>query len=240
MIGCRTVTSKFVDLRQWTAPETQRPENNQSLIFDARGANWSGLDIGEHDLSGALLCRCDLRGSDLSRCNLNGADLRLAIYDSGTRVPENFSIQASGAVGPGAKLNGAFLNNADLRGVDLRHSILMGAYLSGADLCGAILDETSLAGADLRNAKLRGAMCRGTRFGTSQLDMADLRGADLENAALDSVESIKGTDFSLCTGLDHQLENLLSRDAMELDHWNPFTRSTARKSLESLKNEKMA
>tara|TARA_Y100001933_G_C18846699_1_gene499966 strand:+ start:122 stop:826 length:705 start_codon:yes stop_codon:yes gene_type:complete len=231
------VTSKFVDLRDWTAPETQKPENNQAPVFDARGANWRDSDIGEQDLSGALLCRCDLRGSDLSRCNLDGADLRLAIYDSGTRVPEHFSIQKSGAVGPGAKLNGAFLNNADLRGVDLRQSILMGAYLSGADLSGAILDETSLAGADLRNAKLRGAMCRGTRFGTSQLDMADFRGANLENAALESVESIRGTDFSLCTGLDHLLETLLSRDAMELDHWNPFTRSTARQSLESLKTE---
>lgn len=230
------MTPQFVDLQEWIAPETQKPENGQGQAFDARGANWRDHDIGECDLSGALLCRCDLRGSDLSRCTLDGADLRLAVYDSSTRLPENFLIEKSGAVGPGAKLNGAFLNNADLRDIDLRDAILMGAYLSGTDLSGAILDGTSLAGADLRHAKLRGAMCRGTRFGTSQLDMADFRGADMTDAALESVESIKGTDFSLCLGLEHQLENLLARDAMELDHWNPFTRSTARKSLESLRD----
>jgi len=229
------LTSEFVDLQAWIAPETQKPEEAQGPAFDARGANWREHDVGQRDLSGALLCRCDLRGTNLSECNLDGADLRLAIYDSATRLPDDFSIETSGAVGPGAKLNGAFLNNADLRGIDLRGAILMGAYLSGADLSGAILDGTSLAGADLRHAKLRGAMCRQTRFGTSQLDMADFRGADLENAALENVESIKGTDFSLCQGLEQQLDTLLNRDAMELDHWNPFTRSTARKSLESLR-----
>ena len=72
----------------------------------------------------------------------------------------------------------------------------MGTYLSGADLSGALLDGVSLAGSDLRFATLRGAMCRATRFGTSQLDLADFRGADLQDAALDSVESIKGADFS--------------------------------------------
>ena len=59
---------------------------------------------------------------------MDGADLRLAIYDSNTKFPDNFDHQNSGAVGPGAKLNGAFLNNADLRGVDLRKAVLMGAY----------------------------------------------------------------------------------------------------------------
>ena len=111
----------------------------------------------------------------------------------------------------------------------------MGAYLSGADLTGGLLDGVSLAGADLRHATLRGAMCRGTRFGTSQLDMADFRGADLQDASLESVESIRGADLSFCTGLEPQVvASLLSRDAQELDHWNPLTRGTARISLESL------
>jgi uncharacterized protein YjbI with pentapeptide repeats len=110
----------------------------------------------------------------------------------------------------------------------------MGAYLSGADLSGALLDGVSLAGSDLRFATLRGAMCRATRFGTSQLDLADFRGADLQNASLDSVESIKGADFSHCSGLSDQITTLLNRSAMELDHWNPLTRSSTRTSLESL------
>ena len=228
------VTDGFFNLRSWIAPEEVKPDDIQEGSIDARGANWSRTDLGERDLHDACLCRCDLRGSDLSRCALDGADLRLALYDAATKVPEGFDLQRSGAIGPGAKLNGAFLNNADLRGVDLRGSVLMGAYLSGADLSGALLDGVSLAGADLRHATLRGAMCRATRFGTSQLDMADFRGADLSDAALDAVESIKGADFSLCSGMDQQLTALLNRGAIELDHWNPLTRCTTRKSLESL------
>jgi uncharacterized protein YjbI with pentapeptide repeats len=225
-----------LNLRTWVAPETVRPQQFEGDCIDARGANWSEQDLGEQDLRNANLCRCDLRGSNLSRCQLEGADLRLARFDTATTVPNGFDLFTSGAVGPGAKLNGAFLNNADLRGIDLRGAVLMGAYLSGADLSGALLDGVSLAGSDLRFATLRGAMCRATRFGTSQLDLADFRGADLQDAALDSVESIKGADFSHCSGLNEQLTTLLNRSAMELDHWNPLTRGTTRISLESLRS----
>jgi uncharacterized protein YjbI with pentapeptide repeats len=160
--------------------------------------------------------------------------MRLAKYDSQTQLPDGFNIRTSGAIGPGAQLNGAFLNNADLRGIDLRAGSLMGAYLSGADLSGAILDNISLAGADLRYSILRGAMCRGTRFGTSELNMADLRGADLTEANLETIESIKGSDFSMCKGMAPHIQRFLERPALELDHWNPLTRSTTRSSLESL------
>ena len=230
-----TATTTPLDLTNWHPPEQTKPYLGLAGPVDARGANWRGLIIPNLDLQGAQLCRADLRGADLSHCMLEGADLRLARYDCQTKVPQDFDLERSGAVGPGAKLNGAFLNNADLREVDLRGAVLMGAYLSGADLTGGLLDGISLAGADLRRATLRGAMCRGTRFGTSQLDMTDLRGADLQDASLESVESIKGADFSFCKGLEpQQIAVLLSRDAQELDHWNPLTRGTARTSLESL------
>ena len=177
------------------------------------------------------MCRCDLRGSDLSRCTLEGADLRLALYDSQTRWPEGFNPKTSGAIGPGAQLNGIFLNNADLRGMDLRGCNLMGAYLSGADLSGACLDGISMAAADLRKAVLRGSSCVGTRFGSCQLDFTDFRGADLTDAALDTAESIRGADFSGSQGLDPTRQALLSREAKELDCWNPLTRSNTRSSL---------
>ena len=111
----------------------------------------------------------------------------------------------------------------------------MGAYLSGADLSGAILDNISLAGADLRYSILRGAMCRGTRFGTSELNMADLRGADLTEANLETIESIKGSDFSMCKGMAPHIQRFLERSALELDHWNPLTRSTTRSSTSSVR-----
>ncbi len=224
----------IINLKNWKAPEAINPQDIVNFPVDAKGANWRNKEIGELDLRDANLCRTDLRGANLKYCQLDNVDMRLAKFDKKTQVPDGFNIQTSGAVGPGAKLNGAFLNNADLRGIDLRKSLLMGAYLSGADLSGALLDEISLAGADLRYSILRGAMCRGTRFGTSELNMADLRGADLTDANLDTLESIQGTDFSMCKGMNSSIKQLLERPAIELDHWNPFTRNTARKSLESL------
>ena len=77
-------------------------------------------------------------------------------------------------------------------------------------------------------------MCRHTRFGNAQLDQADFRGADLSGASLETVESIKGADFSFTQGLDGLRSVLLARPVEELDCWNPLTRSTTRLSLESL------
>ena len=224
-----------LNLWEWSPPEDARTGDRHQKSLDARGANWSGQDLGDADLRDAQLCRCDIRSANLTQCQLEGADLRLALYDNKTILPEGFDIRTSGAVGPGAKLNGAFLNNSDLRGIDLRGAVLLGAYLSGADLSGAILDGVSLAGSDLRSANLRGAMCRGTRFGACEMQMTDMRGAVLEKVALDTVESIKGADFSFCSGLEEdQIKALLSRPTEELDHWNPLSRSTTRHSLESL------
>ena len=226
--------SEVLDLSQWKKPEETSPEKLEAGIVDARGADWRRIKLGKLNLTKAKLCRCDLRGADLSLCQLNEADLRLAKYDSDTKFPDEFDISISGAIGPGAKLNGAYLNGTDLREMDLRRSSLMGAYLSGSDLSGALLDGVSLAGADLRSAIMRGAMCRDTRFGTSELNMTDLRGANLKGANLENVESIKGADFTLCTGLEEQVQHLLNRPSAELDCWNPLTRSTTRTSLESL------
>ena len=111
--------SGALNLREWTAPENCGATSSATNPVDARGADWSGQDLGELDLRDAKLCRCDLRGTNLSQCQLEGADLRLARYDQTTLVPEGFALNTSGAVGPGAKLNGAFLNSTDLRGMDL-------------------------------------------------------------------------------------------------------------------------
>ena len=223
-----------LDLSQWKKPEEINPEHIEDGFLDARGANWKNRRLGKLNLKGAKLCRCDLRGADLSLCELNEIDLKLAKYDSETKFPDEFNLFTSGAIGPGAKLNGVYLNGTDLREMDLRNSSLMGAYLSGSDLSGALLDSVSLAGADLRSAIMRGTMCRNTRFGTCELDMTDFRGANLQGANLENVESIKGADFTLCTGMEGQVQHLLKRSSAELDCWNPLTRSTTRTSLESL------
>ena len=122
-----------MNLSDWHPPELTCPDGILQTPVDARGADWRGQTLPGIDLRGANLCRSDLRGTDLSSCPMDNADLRLALYDSNTRVPDDIDLRSSGAVGPGAKLSGTFLNNTDLRGMDLRGAVLMGAYLSGAD-----------------------------------------------------------------------------------------------------------
>ncbi|MDA0717909.1 MAG: pentapeptide repeat-containing protein [Cyanobacteria bacterium] len=220
---------------EWLAPEEREPNSSQMKPVDARGANWRNKVLPNLDLREANLCRVDLRGTNLTACQLKGCKLTLARYDNKTKVPDGFDLERSGAVGPGAILNGAFLNGADLRGMDLHDAKFIGSYLSGCDLSGAVLNGASFAGADLRYAKLRSSSCVGTRFGSSQMNHVDLRAANIKNAALDTAESIQGADFSLVKGIDiRQLENLLMRSQAELDCWNPLTRQTTRKSLESL------
>ncbi|QPN66431.1 pentapeptide repeat-containing protein [Synechococcus sp. CBW1006] len=215
-----------------TTPEQQKPPGNvHEGAFDARGADWRNLTLGEIDLSKARLCRVDLRGVDLHGCRLEGTDLRLARYDSHTIWPNGFDFRSCGAIGPQAKLNGAFLNSADLSEMDLEEASLMGAYLSGADLSGACLRGARLAGADLRHARLRGALCEETRFLNCQLDYVDFRCADLNNVELSTAGCIRGADFSDAIYPDALRTSLLGRAFQELDCWNPLTRRTTRESL---------
>ena len=218
-------------------PELQKARNLEPHqdSLDARGADWRGEDLRGLDLSKSKLCRVDLRGADLRDACLDEADLRLAKYDSGTRWPSDFAFRQCGAVGPGAQLNGQFFNGADLRRLNLTGASFLGAYLSGTDLSGSVLDNVSFVGADLRLASFKGARCHKARFGNAQLDGADFRGADLSEADIANCETIKGADFSLCVGIDAVTADFLQRDAIELDTWNPLTRSHTRSSLESLR-----
>ena len=224
-----------LDPRDWRSPESSVPADLAQPPLDARGACWAQQVLPRLDLRGANLCRADLRGTDLTNCLLDGCKLTLARYDANTRVPAEFDLFKSGAVGPGAVLNGCFLNGTDLRGMDLRDANFVGAYLSGSDLSGAVLDRARFVGADLRFARLQGCRLIAARFVGSQLDQADFRAADLTDAALDGAESIQGADFRLTTGMGmDQRSALLVRGHMELDCWNPCTRETTRASLESL------
>ena len=222
--------------QQWHPPETCEPDVVYQVPLDARGARWTYRILPPLDLRESKLCRADLRGSDLSSCQLDGCDLKLARYDMNSKFPEGFNQFRSGAVGPKAYLNGAFFNGADLRSMDLTESSFIGAYLSGCDLSGSVLVGARLVGADLRFAKLQGCSCKGARFTGSQLNQADLRAADFSNTSIETAESIQGADFSWASGINsEQLTNLLSRPHTELDCWNPFTRTTTRASLESLR-----
>ena len=70
--------SGALNLREWTAPETCGATSSATNPVDARGADWSGQDLGELDLRDAKLCRCDLRGAQTS-ANANSKALIYAL-----------------------------------------------------------------------------------------------------------------------------------------------------------------
>jgi uncharacterized protein YjbI with pentapeptide repeats len=115
---------------------------------------------------GAKLKGANLMGADLREVDLREVDLTGAIYSDGTKWPDGYDPQKSGAlrIGPGTNLKGADLKGANLKGADLREADLKGADLKGADLDRAYLMGADLTGADLTGAKgveLKGAkLCK--------------------------------------------------------------------------------
>ncbi len=94
------------------------------------------------DLSGANLSGAELPEANLSMVNLTGADLSEATLSTANLL--------------GAKLRRAELSVADLREADLRCAYLKGASLRKADLSGAKLWSTDLTAADLSGVCFRG------------------------------------------------------------------------------------
>ena len=129
-------------------------------LADLKGADLTGAiyndetkwpDRYDYQKSGALrigpgakLKGANLMGADLREVDLREVDLTGAIYSDGTKWPDGYDPQKSGAlrIGPGTNLKGA-----DLKGADLDRADLMGADLTGADLTGA-------KGVELKGAKL--------------------------------------------------------------------------------------
>ena len=138
----------------------------------AKGADFSGAQLGSATLAGA-----DLRGARFDDASLERADLSQALMAGAVldraklqRATLTGSLRAASLVEAdlqGATLDGARLEMADLSGVRLQ-----GASLAAAHLGGAVLREANLEGAALPGARLYGADLRGAR-----LPAADLAGA---------------------------------------------------------------
>lgn len=124
-------------------------------------------DLGDADLSGAILSMAelglanlngaDLSGAYLGLANLSGADLRLANLR-------------------GAYLNDAYLSRADLSGATLTEANLRLANLRQANLTEAYLREVCLAEADLRESNFTEAKVGWTIFGAT--DLRETKGLD--------------------------------------------------------------
>jgi uncharacterized protein YjbI with pentapeptide repeats len=130
------------------------------------------------DLNGA-----DLSGIDLPNTNLSGGGAFL-IHASG-----NQSIIRAIRPGKAANLSGAILSDANLERAALEYTQLSDADLSDADLSHASLRETNLYNANLSDANLshvdlHQAILFGTDLSDADLSDAILSGAHLDNATL--------------------------------------------------------
>ncbi|NVK20884.1 MAG: pentapeptide repeat-containing protein [Kangiellaceae bacterium] len=119
-------------------------------------ADFSNVDLRDHDL----------RGQDLREANLSGADLR----------GQNLE---------GLDMQGAKVIGAKMEKVNLRDTNLINANLSDVDLSSCNIDGVLFKGANLSNANLHGQDLSGFNLSKVKLKGADLREANLAGANLD-------------------------------------------------------
>lgn len=139
--------------RQWSS-EVYLPAGIQR-------ANLSRANLGETNLSGAILDRANLSNAWLSKANLSGASFFEANLSSADIQFANLN---------GANLIWANLSKAVFRAANLSNANLNGANLSRATFNGADLQEANLSGADLSGASLTMSNLSGTHFIHSKLD----------------------------------------------------------------------
>ena len=126
------------------------------------GAQLSGVDLREADLTSAFLANAVLNHANLQNANLLSADLTHA------------------------QLIDTHLEGADLLGANLKEIQARGAHLAGADLTLAKLTGATLISADLSRALLKGA-----DLSNADLTYANLRNAQLDSGQLQGIPTAK-------------------------------------------------
>ncbi len=162
---------KMSDARFRSLDPNYRPPN-RAAIADAAlepGAELSGRDFTDRDLSGI-----DLRGANLSGAIFTRAKLANTVFAR-------------------ANLEGALLFKADLGNADLSEASLARvnaakATLVGARLAGASLDKAYVADAELSRAVLDGARGELVFFTRARLSDASLRNIELRQSDFEDAE----------------------------------------------------
>lgn len=189
----------------------------RASLHDTRlsGAVLSGANLQGASLRVSRLFDTSFRGADLRKAtidgDLTGADFTGALYDSGTRWPDD--TPPYGALGPLARAPGVRLQQLELSDLDLlqidasaadlTRAQLHGVSLHQANLERARLDDAELQRVDLGQASLAGASLQRARLESVDAPRADLRGADLTDAVLTGVDLRSATlDTARLCGAD--------------------------------------
>ncbi|GII53200.1 hypothetical protein Pth03_15890 [Planotetraspora thailandica] len=172
-----------------TLPETLR-------CADLTKAKLDEAELGQKDLTGAILRDASLKEADLTQAHLEYADLRgadLSHADLG-------QLRAKQADLRGAILIDAEAGQAEFPHADLTEAVMTRVVLTQADLTDADLKSADLRGAGLgqiegRTADFTGAKLADAKFSQAHLEYAVLRNADLEEAEFTQA-SLQGADFT--------------------------------------------
>lgn len=159
--------------------------------YDDAIADFSGAELKEADLTGAMLhqvrlSHTNLIRSILDRANLSQANLEGANLSSARLIKANLQQ----AVLKGASLTGADLSDADLSNTNLQEARLGQVSAVGTNFQGADMPRSDWQGSNVSRAMLRRANLRQANFNGARLVGADLSQAHLQNA------SFQGADLS--------------------------------------------
>jgi uncharacterized protein YjbI with pentapeptide repeats len=136
-------------------------DNHQSIPIDLTGADLSGCDLHEMNLSFSYEEGSkDAFPKAIISADLSNANMRKAIL---------YQTNLHNAILRDTDLSSANLSGADLSETDLRAANLSGATLYGANLTLAFLAGANLSKADLSNANLTGANLEETNLSEAEL-----------------------------------------------------------------------
>lgn len=168
----------------------QDHQGANSIRLDLSGADLSGRNLREVDLSevyltNANLSKSELQGANFTLASLDGADLREAHLCSTNFFDANMNrIKIDGADLSGASLREASLQHTDFRSVNLSGVTLRQASLQNCDLRKTNLYEANLFGAVFTKSKLQSANLQRASLGSALFIDSDLSRVNLDNADL--------------------------------------------------------
>ncbi len=169
-------------------------ENAQLVKADLVKADLTYANLKGANLTQANLAQADLRSADLTDADLTGINLNKALYDVGTRFPEEFREifnQSAYNLDIGSQLNQADLEGLNLEGVNLVQANLKQANLKEANLREGMLLQAQLTQANLEGANLISANLEQANLNNAVLKQANIEGANLKGAIGLTTEQIK-------------------------------------------------
>ena len=144
--------------------------------------------------------RLDFRGANLSGAQILNADLSKTIFQNSNLFNVNFAnTDLTGANFSNANLSMAQFYEVDFTGIHLLSANLSGAMLQDAEMVRLSLHNVNLSDANLGRANLSKSNLQGSNVASAWLDGADLTGvnflkADLSKARLDRAD-LTGAKF---------------------------------------------